>query len=63
LREKYGVNQTQLSIAWTISRPGVTCALVGVRNPQQAADVAPGGNIELSAEDLAAMDTIIAAMA
>ena len=63
LREKYGVNQAQLTIAWTISRPGVTCALVGVRNPQQAADIAPGGNVQLTADELAEMDRAIAALA
>jgi aryl-alcohol dehydrogenase-like predicted oxidoreductase len=58
-REKYGLNQAQLAIAWTISRPGVTVALVGVRNPEQAADVAPGGGVQITPEDLAAMDRII----
>lgn len=58
-REKYSLNQTQLAIAWTISRPGVTVALVGVRNAEQAADIAPGGAVTLCAEDLAAMDQIL----
>ena len=61
LREKYGLNQTQLAIAWTISRPGVTSALVGVRNAAQAADIAPGGGVVIAADDLAAMDRIIEA--
>jgi aryl-alcohol dehydrogenase-like predicted oxidoreductase len=59
-RAKYGLDQTQLTIAWTISRPGVTCALVGVRNAAQAENLAPGGNVEISPDDLAAMDGIIA---
>ena len=58
-REKYNLDQTQLAIAWTISRPGMTVALVGVRNPAQAADVAPGGGVMLAAEDLTAMDQIL----
>ena len=58
LREKYGLDQTQLSIAWTISRPGVTCALVGVRNAQQAAGIAPGG-VTIPADDLAEMDRML----
>lgn len=58
-REKYCLNQTQLTIAWTSSRPGVTSALVGVRNAVQAADIAPGGDVVISAEDLEAMDRII----
>ncbi|MHB0938219.1 MAG: aldo/keto reductase [Armatimonadota bacterium] len=62
LREKYGLNQAQLSIAWTVSRPGLTCALVGVRNPQQAADIAPGGSVELTPDELAEMDRGIAGL-
>ncbi len=61
-RTKYGLDQTQLSIAWTISHPGITTALVGVRTPQQAADIAPGGSVLISAEDLAAMDGILATL-
>jgi methylglyoxal reductase len=59
-RAKYGLDQTQLTIAWTVSRPGVTCALVGVRNATQAAELVPGGNVEITPDDLAAMDAIIA---
>jgi len=62
LREKYGLDQAQLSIAWTVSRPGVTCALVGVRNPDQAADIAPGGSVELTPDELAEMDRVIAGL-
>lgn len=61
-REKYGLNQTQLTIAWTISRPGVTTALVGVRNAGQATDLAPGGGMVITAEDLVAMDELIEQM-
>jgi len=62
LRNKYGLNQAQLSIAWTISRPGLTCSLVGVRNPAQAADIAPGGNVKLTPDELAEMDRVIAGL-
>jgi aryl-alcohol dehydrogenase-like predicted oxidoreductase len=58
-REKYGLDQTQLTIAWTISRPGITCALVGVRNAAQTENIAPGA-VEIAPEDLAVMDAIIA---
>jgi aryl-alcohol dehydrogenase-like predicted oxidoreductase len=58
-REKYGLDQTQLAIAWTASRPGVTTALVGVRNADQAAALAPAASVHLAPDDLAAMDRII----
>lgn len=58
-RETYGLNQAQLTVAWTASRPGITSALVGVRNAEQAEDIARGGEILLSDDDLTAMDKII----
>lgn len=58
-REQYGLDQTQLTIAWTISQPGLTCALVGARNAAQAAGIAPGGGVEIAPADLAAMESII----
>lgn len=57
-REQYGLDQTQLTIAWTLSQPGITSALVGVRSVEQAQDDAQGG-VEISAEDLAAMAPIV----
>lgn len=59
LRRSCGLTPTQLAIAWTISRPGVTTALVGVRTPDQAREMA-GGGVVLAPADLAAMDAMIA---
>jgi aryl-alcohol dehydrogenase-like predicted oxidoreductase len=60
-REKYGLTQTQLTASWTISRHGVTSALVGVRSIEQAAEIIPAGDVVLEESDLAAMDAIIVA--
>ena len=60
-REQYGLDQTQLSIAWALSRPGMTTALVGVRNPAQAT-TATGGAVLLPPADLEAMDRVIEAL-
>jgi len=60
-REQYGLDQTQLSIAWALSRPGMTTALVGVRNPAQATTAA-GGAVLLPPADLEAMDRVIEAL-
>lgn len=62
LREKYHLDQTQLTLAWTISRPGITCALAGARSADQAADIARGGDQTLTKKDLTTMDEIIAMM-
>lgn len=59
LRQRYDLDQTQLTLAWAISRPGITCALAGARNELQAADIARGGDKLLTPEDLATMDRII----
>jgi aryl-alcohol dehydrogenase-like predicted oxidoreductase len=59
LRRAHGLTMTQLAIAWTISRPGVTTALVGVRTPEQAREMA-GGGVVLAPADMEAMDAMIA---
>jgi len=49
----------QLVIAWTLAQPGLTHALVGARNPDQAKENA-GAGVTLSSEELAAMDAVLA---
>ncbi|HVR86785.1 MAG TPA: aldo/keto reductase [Planctomycetota bacterium] len=55
IAERHGLTLGQLVIAWTISQPGLTHALVGARTPQQAAENARAGSVDLSADDLAAI--------
>jgi len=40
-------------IAWTIRQPGITAALVGARNAQQAEHNAKALNVSLNADELA----------
>ena len=47
-------------IAWTLAQPGITFALCGARNADQALDNARAGEIRLSRDELAAIDTAIA---
>lgn len=42
----------QVVIAWTIQQPGITFALCGARNPQQARENAAAGRIRLSAAQI-----------
>ena len=42
----------QLVIAWTLVQPGITLALVGARNPEQAIQNAKAAEVQLSIEDL-----------
>lgn len=60
VRERHGCTVGQLVIAWTLRRPGLTHALVGARNEAQAIENAGAGRVELTGEDVRAMDAAIA---
>jgi myo-inositol catabolism protein IolS len=57
IAEKYQCTLAQLSLAWLIAQPQ-TNAIVGARNAQQVIDNAKASDIQLSAEDLAKIDSI-----
>jgi L-glyceraldehyde 3-phosphate reductase len=56
-----GQSMAQLAIAWVLRRPGVTSALIGASQPAQV-DAAVGAleMLDLSADELAAIDRILA---
>ncbi|MBA8901689.1 MULTISPECIES: aldo/keto reductase [unclassified Phyllobacterium] len=58
--DKHGASIAQIVIAWTLAQPGVTFALCGARNPDQALDNARAGTIRLDTGDLSAIDAAIA---
>jgi len=49
----------QTVIAWTLAQPGITFALCGARNPQQALENAAAGELRLTSEELAVLDEAI----
>ncbi len=57
---KYNLSVGQLVIAWTAAQPGITHVLVGARNAQQALENARGGAVHLSAEDVQALNDLLA---
>jgi aryl-alcohol dehydrogenase-like predicted oxidoreductase len=57
---RHGATLAQLVIAWTVRQPGITAALVGVRNAKQAEENARAADLALSGEDLAAIDERLA---
>lgn len=59
IAEKHALTLAQLVIAWTIAQPGLTHALVGARNSQQAEENAVAGNTALSREELEALNQIV----
>jgi len=58
IADAHGATLAQTAIAWTLSAPGITSALVGARNPLQAQENAAAADIALSDEEY---DSILAA--
>ena len=52
IADKYGKSFAQIVINWTIRQPGLTAAIVGARNPQQASHNAAAMMFELTDEEL-----------
>ncbi|PWV51799.1 aldo/keto reductase [Chitinophaga sp. S165] len=52
MAESKSATLAQLVIRWTLERPGITVALVGARNAEQAIQNARAINIKLSAEEI-----------
>lgn len=50
----------QLAIAWVLRRTEVTSAIVGARRAEQIEQTAPAGDWELSSEDSAKIDAVLA---
>ncbi|MFP4056197.1 MAG: aldo/keto reductase [Candidatus Brocadiia bacterium] len=53
IAERYQATLAQITIAWTVAQPGVTAAIVGARNAQQAVENARAADIKLADEELA----------
>lgn len=49
----------QLVVNWTIHRPGVTAALVGARNPQQAAENAAAADFKLADDETRKINDLV----
>lgn len=62
LAQQRGQSLAQMAIAWVLRHPGMTSALIGASKPSQIEDcVAATQNLAFSAEELAAIDGILAA--
>jgi aryl-alcohol dehydrogenase-like predicted oxidoreductase len=48
---------SQLVIRWTIEQPGISIALVGARNKEQAIQNAKAANVQLSKKEIAVIDS------
>ena len=54
-----GLSIGQLALAWTFSRPGVTAAIAGSRNPVHNAENAAAGDVVLTKVDLDEIDRLL----
>ncbi len=52
LAETKGATLGQLVLRWTLAQPGITVALVGARNPEQAVQNAKAIDVQLSFEEI-----------
>jgi aryl-alcohol dehydrogenase-like predicted oxidoreductase len=59
IAENKNISITQLVICWTLQQPGISAVLVGARNKEQALHNAKAIETELSAEDIAFINTKI----
>ncbi|SMO54181.1 aldo/keto reductase [Fodinibius sediminis] len=57
IAEKHDATLAQLTIQWTIQQPGITIALVGARNVEQATQNAGAADIELTEEEITAINS------
>ncbi|WP_372634305.1 aldo/keto reductase [Fodinibius sp.] len=57
IAEAHDATLAQLTIQWTIQQPGITIALVGARNVEQATQNAKAADIELSDEEIATINS------
>lgn len=60
IAERNGKSLGELAIAWTLRHPTVTAAIVGARNPAQIEQTYAAADWSLSAEDVAAIDQLLA---
>lgn len=60
--KKYNATIGQIVINWTIQQPGITVALVGARNAEQAKENARAGELKVSKEDIAAITNLLASL-
>jgi methylglyoxal reductase len=60
IAEAHDAVLSQLAIAWALAQPGLTHVLVGARNPEQVSENAGAAEVELTAEELLAIDDALA---
>jgi aryl-alcohol dehydrogenase-like predicted oxidoreductase len=62
IAERNGLTMAQLAIAWILSRPGLSTALVGARTVAEIEENVPGATAQVSAADMAEADSVTRAV-
>lgn len=60
IADDHGLTLAQLVIAWTFHQPGLTHVLAGARTPQQAEENAAAGDVDLTDDELEAIENALA---
>lgn len=59
IAERKGITLGELSLAWLMQQPGVTCAILGARNVDYLRSGVKASEVELTQEDLDEIDAIV----
>jgi aryl-alcohol dehydrogenase-like predicted oxidoreductase len=59
IAKRTGRTLSQLAISWVLRRSEVTAAIVGARRPEQVAETAKAGDLELTAEDIEQIEQLL----
>lgn len=60
IAEQHGITPTQAGLAWTLTKPGVTSAIVGARTEDQLRDSLGSADVTLTEADIARLDEVSA---
>ena len=56
IAERHQVSVARIALAWLLSRPQVTTVIVGAKTPEQLGDNLGASSVDLSAEEIGALD-------
>jgi voltage-dependent potassium channel beta subunit len=59
LASQAGITLSQMSLAWVLRQPAVTCAIVGATNPKHVMDNVAAGDVTLDAQTIAGIDRVL----
>ncbi len=62
LANEHSISLGQLVLRWTVEQPGITIALAGARNSQQAIQNAESMNVNISEEEISFINSALAAL-